>query len=253
VRWALDACIDALVPSYGLQRVTVRREELLPSRSPASAKPCSRRRSALIFPRRRTRSADQTQGDLRDHLQKLSTAAQKSLKASDEERASAARLDLAVQPITPVEPPAEEQTVTVGDIVALPKDDAALEGFAMSDEPFEPLVDVENVPEAIVGGHGLSTVPHSPSPPTSLPGYIAPTDNVSYESRIRILEAFRYPGSFRNAPDWIDRNWLGHGDWDPLRQIEPGPPCASLSTAASSWRGSATTSSSRLWRSPKAY
>lgn len=152
---------------------------------------------------------------------KLSPAAQKSLKASDEERASATRLDLAVDPITP--PEAEAQTITVGDIVALPKDDAALEGFAMSDEPFEPLVDVENVPEAIDGGHGLSPVPHSPGPPTSLPGYIAPSDNVSYESRIRILEAFRYPGSFRNAPDWIDRNWLGHGDWDPLRQIEPGP------------------------------
>lgn len=155
---------------------------------------------------------------------KLSPAAQKSLKAAD----------LAVDPI---KPPLEEQTITVGDIVALPKDDPELEGFAMSDEPFEelgarerdaadPLMDVENVPEAlgptgIDGGHGGDYT--AKGPPTSPPGYIAPTDNVTYESRIRILEAFRYPGSFRNAPDWIDRNWLGHGDWDPLRQIEPGP------------------------------
>jgi hypothetical protein len=145
---------------------------------------------------------------------KLSPAAQKSLKAAD----------LAVDPI---KPPLEEQTVTVGDIVALPKDDPELEGFAMSDEPFDPLLDVENVPEVlgptgIDGSHGHGDYT-AKGPPTSLPGYIAPTDNVTYESRIRILEAFRYPGSFRNAPDWIDRNWLGHGDWDPLRQIEPGP------------------------------
>lgn len=130
---------------------------------------------------------------------KLSPAAQKSLKAAD----------LAVTPV--------EDSPLVGEKINLPHESAPeLPGFEMSDEPF----DVENVPEAIDGPHGLAV---TPGPPTSLPGYIAPTDNVTYESRIRILEAFRYPGSFRNAPDWIDRNWLGHGDWDPLRQIEPGP------------------------------
>lgn len=46
---------------------------------------------------------------------------------------------------------------------------------------------------------------------------------VRYESRIQILDAFQYPGSLTYAPAWVDRNWIAFGDYDQLRNIEPGP------------------------------
>jgi hypothetical protein len=46
---------------------------------------------------------------------------------------------------------------------------------------------------------------------------------IRYESRIRILEAYQYKGLLADAPDWVDRNWMAHGDYDPLRNIEAGP------------------------------
>lgn len=46
---------------------------------------------------------------------------------------------------------------------------------------------------------------------------------IRYESRIRVLEAFQYPGHLKDAPSWVDLNWVGYGDWDPLRGIPPGP------------------------------
>lgn len=48
-------------------------------------------------------------------------------------------------------------------------------------------------------------------------------DPVRYTSRITILDAWQYPGAVRDAPGWVDRNWVGWGDYDPLRGIEPGP------------------------------
>lgn len=56
----------------------------------------------------------------------------------------------------------------------------------------------------------------------ALTGEILPR-NSRYESRITILDAFHYPGSFREAPDWVDRNWLGYADDDPVRGIVAGP------------------------------
>lgn len=50
-----------------------------------------------------------------------------------------------------------------------------------------------------------------------------PAGEVRYESRIQILDAFQYPGSLVHAPPWVDRNWIGFGDYDQLRGIEPGP------------------------------
>lgn len=51
----------------------------------------------------------------------------------------------------------------------------------------------------------------------------SPAGEVRYESRIQILDAFQYPGSLVQAPAWVDRNWIGFGDYDQLRGIEPGP------------------------------
>jgi hypothetical protein len=48
--------------------------------------------------------------------------------------------------------------------------------------------------------------------------------NVRYESRIQIVDAWQYPGRLSPAtPDWIDRNWVGYADDDPIRQIAAGP------------------------------
>lgn len=46
---------------------------------------------------------------------------------------------------------------------------------------------------------------------------------VRYEGRIRIMEAFQYMGGLASAPEWIDRNWVGYGDHDDLRNIPAGP------------------------------
>lgn len=45
----------------------------------------------------------------------------------------------------------------------------------------------------------------------------------TYQSRIKIVEAWRYPGSFKDAPSFIDRNWAAYGDYDDERKIEAGP------------------------------
>ena len=46
---------------------------------------------------------------------------------------------------------------------------------------------------------------------------------IRYEGRIKIVDAWQYPGTLRGAPPYVDRNWVGWGDYDPMRQIEPGP------------------------------
>lgn len=46
---------------------------------------------------------------------------------------------------------------------------------------------------------------------------------VQYEHRIRVLEAFQYPGSYTGAPAWISRDWLVYGDYDERRKIPAGP------------------------------
>jgi hypothetical protein len=62
-----------------------------------------------------------------------------------------------------------------------------------------------------------------PSP--ALSGEIlGPAENVRYESRITILEAWQYPGNVLSAPPWVDRNWIGYQiDYDAVRGIGPGP------------------------------
>lgn len=145
----------------------------------------------------------------------------------------------------PPTPPPTPDSPTVGEFfgMTVPPVDPSLPklpGFEMSDEPFEE-VDEETDPaldpaqqnsalapapmprrasalraeaEAEDLGYGMVAMPVPPAPTLA---------NVSYESRITIVEAFRYTGSFKGAPDWVNRNWLSHGDYDPLRKIEPGP------------------------------
>jgi len=53
-------------------------------------------------------------------------------------------------------------------------------------------------------------------------GEIIPTQK-RYESRITIVDAWQYPGTLSQAPDWIDRNWAAWADYDQIRGMEPGP------------------------------
>lgn len=150
--------------------------------------------------------------------------------------------------LAPPAPEDDEDEPTIGDMIRLPEDASTeLPGFEMSDDPFP---DVENVPETSVAGRPARAgdAEDLGNPASSLPGIInvgpypvagdparagnatvIPPNEIVYESRIQVLEAFRYMGSFKDpknheeAPHWIDRNWLSHGDYDPLRKIEPGP------------------------------
>jgi hypothetical protein len=138
----------------------------------------------------------------------------------------------------PAAPEVPAQDPTIGEFFGVSDIDPAetpipvptLPGFEMSDEPFEGEEDEPQPPvtpypaqqnsfappvaQAEDLGYGMVAMPTPP--PTTIA-------NVSYESRITIVEAFRYNGSLRDAPMWVNRNWLSHGDYDPLRKIEPGP------------------------------
>jgi hypothetical protein len=50
-------------------------------------------------------------------------------------------------------------------------------------------------------------------------------DTLAYQSRIKIVEAWRYPGSLKNAPSFIDPNWAAWGERDDahIPPLEPGP------------------------------
>ena len=127
-----------------------------------------------------------------------------------------------------------------------PPDEPELPGFAMADAE----EDLEHVPSAVsaasdapalgfaVGDPAPAVVDAAPAPFITAPAPVIPqpdhaqgeiypplhpSGSVRYESRITILEAYRYPGNLATAPDWVDRNWIAYGDYDPLRGIEPGP------------------------------
>jgi len=132
-------------------------------------------------------------------------------------------------------------------IANLPPDTPTLPGFAMSDDydelPGDPRIG--GLSEAPASGadpamdRNAREAAPSPVPPnhevTARPIDV-PTDDfitslrsglragVRYESRIRVLEAYQYPGNLKDAPAWVDRNWTGYAsDYDPLRGLEPGP------------------------------
>lgn len=45
----------------------------------------------------------------------------------------------------------------------------------------------------------------------------------SFESRIKILDAYQFTGQAATAPDWVDKNMVGYADYDAVRGIEAGP------------------------------
>ena len=127
---------------------------------------------------------------------------------------------------TPLEKPIPAETQTVS-IANPPVEDAFLPGFAMADSPEELEGDSAAArPSAMVNAPSplQARALEIPDGDIDSPSTRANPGNVRYESRIRVLEAYQYPGNLKGAPEWVDRNWVGYNpDFDPLRNIEPGP------------------------------
>jgi hypothetical protein len=127
-------------------------------------------------------------------------------------------------PQPPVEPP-EDQTITIQDYVPRTPPGA----ISMADT-LEELEDGAPQPPTTPYPHPEPQA-YAPHNPTVLDGEILSRDTdlqtdlagARYEGRIRILEAYQYPGAVHHAPGWIDRNWVAFADWDPVRNIEAGP------------------------------
>ena len=150
-------------------------------------------------------------------------------------------------PAAPSEPVAGPSTLAPPDeppvrLVGLPPDEPTLPGFAMSDD----LDELPGVPAPQGQEPGEASPPQPPSTGVARPIDVPDEDfvplgdkvrfrkpddfaaglrtGVRYESRIRVLEAYQYPGNLKTAPAWVDRNWTGYAsDYDPLRGLEPGP------------------------------
>jgi hypothetical protein len=56
------------------------------------------------------------------------------------------------------------------------------------------------------------------------PRHNPPTAHIAYTSRIEVIEAFQYDGNLRDAPDFIDRNWVGWDTTPILRVPRPSNP-----------------------------
>ena len=140
------------------------------------------------------------------------------------------------RPEEPETSPADEPSTV--EITNLPSDDRVLPGFAMADSP-EELEDnaaaMSSTAPLAASQQGRDAMANAP-PPSPVAALDIPDNDIDmpssrpatlsgrYESRIRILDAFQYPGNLATAPHWIDRNWVGyHPDYDPVRNIEPGP------------------------------
>lgn len=87
-------------------------------------------------------------------------------------------------------------------------------GIVMSDD--------EAIPEQFLRPRSSPTEEAAPAPATVTP-LVSAGAVVAYEHRIRVLEAFHYPGVITGAPDWVDRNWLAYGDYDEKRKLPAGP------------------------------
>lgn len=116
---------------------------------------------------------------------------------------------------------ADDEARIIGPGIADLVEEPTLPGFLMTDDPDELAPPDRNA---------RSSAPPTPTifdgellPPNRRPDAAGNGPNIRYESRIRVLEAFQYRGSLQDAPAWVDRNWAGYGDWDPLRNIAAGP------------------------------
>jgi hypothetical protein len=156
--------------------------------------------------------------------------------------------------------PTTEPTISIGDLPTEP----LLPGFAMTDDPMEdpsiaaklariPMDDYTTDGEVSatkldpvqpIGYTGLMSELNrtsesfmdarnklaalanksQPRQPAFVDPEILNSGLVTYESRIRVLDAWQYAGSVpRTAPVFIDRNWIGFADYDPVRDLPASP------------------------------
>jgi hypothetical protein len=50
-----------------------------------------------------------------------------------------------------------------------------------------------------------------------------PAERLTYRSRIHINDAWKYPGTLANAPEWVDRSWTSWVPYDDQTKTEAGP------------------------------
>jgi hypothetical protein len=127
---------------------------------------------------------------------------------------------------TPLDQTPLDQTLAAVIAASQLPTEPTLPGFEMTDDPSEltPIID----PSLPVVSQPLPRQPEPPKPSAQAGTADAvPSgdlgDGVRYQSRIEVLEAYRYPGNLLVAPDWIDRNWIGFADADPVRELPAGP------------------------------
>ena len=88
-------------------------------------------------------------------------------------------------------------------------------------------VDVDKLPDFVT------------KPPKALDGEILPK-HIHYESRIRILDAYQYPGFLKGAPEWVDGTGLAGANGIPCVRSSPARRFASPMATASSLPAPAT-------------
>lgn len=162
-----------------------------------------------------------------------------------------------------------EPTVTLANADVLATDEPSLPGFEMTDDEEElpPAVPVmrsyveatnerakgSRLPVADDGssartgispgsdGNASAATTQAPAEAPALSGDILtpqpriPTQGVVYESRIRVLEAWQYPGRVPpDAPAFVDRNWIGWAGYDAVRQKDESP-CLRVPVTGQAW------------------
>jgi hypothetical protein len=84
--------------------------------------------------------------------------------------------------------------------------------------PEDPLEQQQDLRRSLYEKQRYPTPRHQPA----LDGQVMGKPQQRYESRITIIEAWQYPGPMKDAPEWVDKNWIGWAGDDQLRGIPAG-------------------------------
>jgi hypothetical protein len=90
-------------------------------------------------------------------------------------------------------------------------------------DPSDTFIPLGQAATAVVAAVQQAAAREGP-PPVPTPGPQG-TGRVTYKQRVQIMEVYRYPGHFRDAPPWVDRNWLSYFPYSeatPQRPAGPG-------------------------------
>jgi hypothetical protein len=93
--------------------------------------------------------------------------------------------------------------------------------------PAEPDENADDDDETDLPAEPPGTAAASPSPPPISgdlsPGRLPDGSTITFESRVTVIDAWKYPGSLKDAPDWVDRNWIGWADNRPALLVPTHP------------------------------